>query len=545
MRADNSFRDDMLPRGRSYDWASDGGIVRPVTLHITPTVFLERFEINAEPASGNRRARVQVRAFVRNASGRPVRIQIHCRAVEEDTGLEAVRIPAPPPILIPPGISQTIDLEAATFDNPKLWHFDHPHLYRLEAHLTVDGRPGHWTAETFGIRKIEVRGPAFYLNGERVWLAGVERMAGSHPEQGMAETGEWIRHDHDDMKRLNCVFTRVHWPQDERVLDYCDRHGILIQLEVPAWGRPTFRDLTPDLEKAITENAADHLRELIDQNRNHPSVFSWGLCNEVGGHDPAVKKFIRGLFTRARLQDPSRPLTYASNSLQRSPEDDIAGEMDFIMWNEYYESWMRGDVPAMEENLKAIHAAFPSKPIVISEYGYCECRPEHSGGDPKRIEILKRHTAVFRKYDWVAGAIFFDYNDYRTHMGDKGAGPLKQRVHGVVDLYGNRKPSYEALRREMSPIEILEAEVRGAEIRVRLRVRKRLPGYTLRGYAVRWIVYGFGDLPMEMGTIPLGDLSPGAEETVTVSSGIDAPRRVRLDVLRPTGFSAERISLEL
>jgi beta-glucuronidase len=36
------------------------------------------------------------------------------------------------------------------------------------------------------------------------------------------------------MKELNCVFTRVHWPQDRRVLDYCDRHGILIQMEVPA-----------------------------------------------------------------------------------------------------------------------------------------------------------------------------------------------------------------------------------------------------------------------------------------------------------------------
>jgi beta-galactosidase len=43
---------------------------------------------------------------------------------------------------------------------------------------------------------------------------GVERMAGSNPEFGMSEPEWWITHDHDDMKELNCVYTRVHWPQD-------------------------------------------------------------------------------------------------------------------------------------------------------------------------------------------------------------------------------------------------------------------------------------------------------------------------------------------
>jgi len=34
---------------------------------------------------------------------------------------------------------------------------------------------------------------------------GVERMAGSNPDFGMAEPEEWIAHDHADLKRLNCV----------------------------------------------------------------------------------------------------------------------------------------------------------------------------------------------------------------------------------------------------------------------------------------------------------------------------------------------------
>jgi len=114
-----------------------------------------------------------------------------------------------------------------------LWHFDHPNLYRLTFSIT-SGQESHRLTATFGVRKLEVKDGGFYLNGERVRLIGVERMAGSNPEFGMAEPSQWITRDHDDLKDLNCIFTRVHWAQDKRVLDYCDRHGILVQTEVPA-----------------------------------------------------------------------------------------------------------------------------------------------------------------------------------------------------------------------------------------------------------------------------------------------------------------------
>jgi hypothetical protein len=120
---------------------------------------------------------------------------------------------------------------------------------------------------------IEVRGTHFYLNGDRVRLTGVERMAGSNPEYGMAEPVEWLHHDHADMKGLNCVYTRVHWQQDRRVLDWCDRHGILIQVEVPAWGSGTFKGMTGEPGSAIMNNGLEQLREMIARDRNHPCIF--------------------------------------------------------------------------------------------------------------------------------------------------------------------------------------------------------------------------------------------------------------------------------
>jgi beta-glucuronidase len=367
---------------------------------------------------------------------------------------------------------------------------------------------------------------------------GVERMAGSNPQYGMAEPTRWIEHDHDDLKELNCVFTRVHWQQDKRVLDYCDRHGILFQEEVPCWGGATFKGMTDEPSPEIMQNGLEQLREMITRDGNHPCIVAWGLCNEVNGQNPVSRAFIQQMAAEARRLDPHRLLTYASNSLQKTPGEDAAGLLDFIEWNEYHESWYPGSPDSVRRNLQQIHDAFPQKPVVISEYGYCECKPDRLGGDARRIEIMRDHTQACREFDFVGGTIFFDYNDYRTHMGDKGIGPLKQRVHGVVDLYGNRKPSFEALRQEASPVETLQLAPEGESLSATVVTRHSLPAYTLESYALRWIVFGFDDLPMEEGSAALPKLSPGQQATVRIELQQRHPTRVRVDVMRPTGFSA-------
>ena len=390
-------------------------------------------------------------------------------------------------ISVKAGAVETLTLHA-TLPEAKLWHFDHPHLYRLEFSI-ADSRRGHTFTTIFGVRKLEIRDGAFFLNGERVRLMGVERMAGSNPQFGMAEPTEWITHDHADLKHLNCVFTRVHWPQDKRVLDYCDRHGILMQTEVPAWGPDTFGGMTIQPDEDIMQNAIEQLREMIARDFNHPSVVVWGLCNEIWGQNPAAYQFAKRMIEEAKRLDPSRLYSYASNSLSDTPERDVSGLMDFVEANEYYGTWAPGTAADAARYLDEIHAAFPGKPVVISEYGYCACTPDRPEGDDQRIEILRSHDAAFRSKDFVAGAIFFCYNDYRTHMGDRGVGVLQQRVHGVVDVYGARKASYEVLRSESSPIASLTVEHDGNKFHILIRARRRSSDvHTPRVQAARFVL---------------------------------------------------------
>ncbi len=533
VRVDNAFSDRILPRGDSFDWAMDGGITRPVRLLATPPVFLEAVDVDAAPQLSTGQATLRVRIHARNSSSRAVEAAVGYDVIDETTGRVVLSAPRAARAALAPGAAAEIALPESFLANPRLWHFDRPHLYRLVATLE-----DHSLATIFGIRKFEVKDGGFHLNGERVRLMGVERMAGSHPDYGMAEPAAWIEHDHRDLKELNCVFTRVHWPQDRRVLDFCDRHGILIQLEPPAWGPKTFRGAQDTPPADILRNGLDQLREMIGRDRNHPSVVAWGLCNEVNGQNPPAQAFVRRMAEEARRLDPSRPLTYASHSLRQNIERDVAGELDFISWNQYYGSWQKGGVEDVRANLAAIERAFPGKPIVVSEYGYCECAPDRTGGDRRRIEILRDHSRVLRESPRVAGLIFFCYNDYRTHIGDQGQGALQQRVHGVVDLYGERKPSFEALRQESSPVEELRLTPRTGGLTAVVRTRKSVPAYTLEGYRLRWIVCGFGDLPMERHETPLPRLEAGAEVTLPLTFKEVSPARVRVDVVRPTGFSA-------
>jgi hypothetical protein len=105
-------------------------------------------------------------------------------------------------------------------------------------------------------------------------------------------------------------------------------------------------------------------------------------------------------------------------------------------------------------------------------------------------------------------------------------------------LFGERKMSYQVLRREASPVESLEVAQEGQSLNATVRARRRLPAYRLEGYRLRWIVFGFDNLPMEEREQALGVLDPGGEVQTRLEFQEKEPQRIQVDVLRPTGFSA-------
>lgn len=93
VRVDNSFNEHMLPRGRSSDWAHDGGIYRPVSLLITPLVFLERVDVDAMPDLTSGKAQLDAEVLATNRSGQSFRGVVGLRVIDDATGLTVANIP--------------------------------------------------------------------------------------------------------------------------------------------------------------------------------------------------------------------------------------------------------------------------------------------------------------------------------------------------------------------------------------------------------------------------------------------------------------------
>ena len=148
VKVNNSFDQEMLPRGHSSDWTPDGGIYRRVSLLVTPPVYIERVDVDAVPDLVAGSADLDITVVVRNSGLGRFEGAIDCEAVEDGTGLRAMRHPNATSIAVPAGETLSVHLPIATIAKAKLWHFDSPNLYSLVISLAGHGS-NHQFSTTF------------------------------------------------------------------------------------------------------------------------------------------------------------------------------------------------------------------------------------------------------------------------------------------------------------------------------------------------------------------------------------------------------------
>lgn len=506
LRVDNRFSQKALPYGRSFDWANDGGIIRPAELWSCGSHRLSGCRVSARPvipALGQR--------LDSGAASFGVRVTVDGPEAGDLTLAWRVCPGADGKELPPVGRGElpctpgTVALPEQMWEQVAYWHFDAPHLYTLTLALYRDGVCLDEMQTVFGFRELRLNGPELCLNGESVRLCGTEWMPGSDPAFGMAEPRDQLEKMLGLLKGSNCVLTRFHWQQDDLVYDWCDRHGILVQEEVPFWGNDP---AVAGPEQA--EEAARQIAEMIDAHGNHPCIFAWGVGNELDAQQPGTVDYIRRAAALVRERDPQRLANYVTNTIYDDPARDGTACGDVLMINDYIGTWHGPRAPQAEWD--RIVAAHPHRAMIPAEFGLCE--PAFAGGDARREAIFLEKMAQYRTIPNIVGTIYFCLNDYRTHMGEDGDGRLRRRVHGSTDWFGVPKPSYETVRRECSPL-VAEAVPEG----LRLTCRDTLPRYTVQGY-----VLCRGDE-----TIPVPTLRPGESWLCTAVQGTD------FAVLRPTG----------
>ena len=289
------------------------------------------------------------------------------------------------------------------FDSPKLWSPETPNLYTVNVEVR---QKGSFDSERvrFGFRTAEFREDGFYLNGVKRKLRGVNR----HQDR---EGRGWCRSRDDEaedvrwIKRMGADAVRTsHYPQSPAFYDLCDEAGILVWTEVPNVNGITFTE-------TARQNELNEAREMVAQHRNHPSIFVWGIFNELYNKkmsespEPrmcALRDYVKSL-------DPSRPVTSASNKVGRK---DLNAITDVVGFNLYPGWYGRRKSVEMDAVLRGVAAKNPvRRTFAVSEYGCSGCISQHA--DAKFREPSTR--SPFHPEEYQA---YHHWGNYRAIAAD-------------------------------------------------------------------------------------------------------------------------------
>ena len=299
------------------------------------------------------------------------------------------------------------------------WSPSSPKLYTLRSTLVVNGKEMDTKEVEFGFRTIETRGKDLYLNGEKIFLQGLNRHQ-AWPYIGYAASERMQREDARILKyELGCNIVRTsHYPQSQYFISECDRIGLLVFTEIPGWQHIG--------DEEWKERAVDNTRDMVLQYRNHPAVIIWGVrINESQDDDDFYKK----TNDMARSLDPTRPTSgvrYLENSSLLE---------DIYSYNDFSHS---GKNPGVKEKEKV--TKHKDKPLLISEANGHMFPTKAYDSWERRQEQALRHATVLndaKKDHNHIGAIEWCMTDYATHR-DFGSGD-RICYHGVMDSFRNPK----------------------------------------------------------------------------------------------------------
>ncbi len=332
---------------------------------------------------------------------------------------------------------------------PQFWSPESPYLY--EGDIQLSGRDQTDVVSTyFGIREISTALVAdrnyrwITLNGKPIYLNGTLDQS-FHPQGFFTFPTDQDMHDEIyQMKRLGLNFVRIHIkPEEPRKLYWADKLGLLVMEDMPCfWGDPN---------EAARNAYENELRELIDRDYNHPSIFSWIIFNETWGlktnnqsthlasdssqpnnYLTETQEWVRRMYHYTKELDPTRLVE------DNSPCNLDHVETDINTWHFYingYEEVRKHVSNVVEQTFVGSPFNYiggntqTDAPLMNSECGNV-WGIEGGAGDSDLAWHYRYMMNEFRRHDKMCGFVFTEFRDvlnefngyYRIDGSDKHFG---------------------------------------------------------------------------------------------------------------------------
>lgn len=447
VKVDNSPRPDVIPINNTL-FGVYGGIYRPVQLIITdkvniavtdyasPGIYISQKDVSRKSAG------VDVKIKLENKEKQAKEVLLSTTVYERDGKVKARR--ESPVVVLPQG-RQTYEHNIAV-KNPHLWQgLEDPYLYKVVVRVTADGKVIDEVTQPLGLRHFELRAAdGMYLNGKKVPMYGVCR----HQDWwGLGSALTDKEHDTDlaIIKEIGATTIRfAHYQQSERIYAKCDSIGFMIWAEIPFVNRVSTQE---------GDNAKQQLTELIRQNYNHPSIYTWGLHNEVYTPYNYTVSLTTELNDLAKTEDPGRYTVSVNGYSVVDQESNLNADIQGI--NHYF-GWYGGKIGDIEKWVTGMEKNFPGYKVIFSEYGaeanirqqeevvgevgryFSQFYPETFATKFHEIQwgVISKHPYLLASYVWNT----FDFATPATAQGGVKARNMKGLV--TFDRKTKKDPFY-------------------------------------------------------------------------------------------------------
>lgn len=311
----------------------------------------------------------------------------------------------------------------------KLWSIDDPYLYKIRIQLLdTDESLVDEIEFNYGFRDIKINKTGLYLNGVKTIIRGLDRHQ-AFPYVGYAmPISQQLLDAHILKEELGVNAMRCsHYMNHPQFLDECDKLGIIVYEEFPGW------QYIGDIKWKA--QALENLDSMILRDRNHPSIFFFGVRINESRDD---KEFNIECYKRAKELDPTRIITGTRAHMKGLDIDDCYAYNNFFVELTPKLLFSKGEVTKK------------SNPYLITEYcGHMHPNKPYDT-EKRRLDTSLIHRNIISRVEKegdIIGAMGWVFADYNTH---KNFGPNDMICyHGVLDMFRNPKLSsyvYSAFR---------------------------------------------------------------------------------------------------
>ncbi len=414
---------------------------------------------------------------------------------------------------VAPGKAERVVTLAATVPGVRTWTAETPNLYTLMVELLdAKGQVVQATPQKIGFRTVEMRDGRVSVNGRPIVIRGVNRHE-HDPETFHVISLESMRRDIELMKRNNINAVRTsHYPNDPRWYALADEYGLYVMDEanIESHAYMDYANKHPELRPTLQigfdpawEGAhVSRVTNMMERDKNHPSVIFWSLGNEAG-IGPNFEKAAAAL----RRRDPGRLISYLGwGTLDRgtnkpNPYVDIYAPM--------YDE--------IEKMVDWVNDTTQTQPMIQCEYAHMQ---GNSGGNFKDYwDTIYAHPAKLQGgfvWDWVDQSMFRYTKDGRRYWGDGGEyGPNPggdiEFGDGLTQPDRTPNPHLYEVQKVYAPIQFEGFDPATG----RVTVRNRHDFRDLSGFAFDWVLEEDG-VAVAQGPLPPMTTAAGATQAITL-----------------------------